>query len=143
MAKAAFLLLLAGLAGSTGAVAQDALPPVGPTVASALREAVPGQTPDRCRSDDPTAVVVCGRSPHRYRIDPDVLAAVRSAEAPPPKPPVTADSAQTACVGPKCGTGGVIPLVAMALTALRAAELAAHGDDWRDAFRTHEDAYRA
>jgi hypothetical protein len=30
----------------------------------------------------------------------------------------------------------------MALTAVKAAELAAHGDDWRDALRTHEDEYR-
>jgi hypothetical protein len=31
----------------------------------------------------------------------------------------------------------------MALTGLRAAELAADGDDWREAFRTRPDEYRA
>jgi hypothetical protein len=30
----------------------------------------------------------------------------------------------------------------MALTALKAAELAAAGEDWRDAFRTRPDQYR-
>lgn len=93
-----------------------------------------------CRSSDPTEVVVCGRSQQRYRIDPQVLAATRAAEAPPPKPVLDATS-DGSCTGPNCG-GGTIPLIGMALTALKAAELAAQGDDWRDAFRTHPDQYK-
>jgi hypothetical protein len=143
MTKAALLLLVLGLAGSSAVTAQHGAQPVTPSVASALRETAAGQPQNRCKSDDPKAVIVCGRSQHRYRIDPNVLAAERAAEALPAKPPITADSAQAACVGPECATGGVIPLVGMALTALRAAELAADGDDWRDAFRTHEDEYQA
>lgn len=94
----------------------------------------------RCRSEDPTTVVVCGRSQQRYRIDPVVLAATRNAEAPPPRPRLDATTAE-GCTGPNCG-GGVIPLVGMALTAAKAAVLASEGEDWRDAFRTHPDAYQ-
>lgn len=94
----------------------------------------------RCKSEDPTVVVVCGRSQQRYRIDPVVLEATREVEAPPPKPRLDAASDQ-GCIGPNCG-GGTIPLVAMALTAVKAAVLASQGDDWRDAFRTRPDAYR-
>jgi hypothetical protein len=109
-----------------------------PAIGQALDAAKPSPT---CRSDA-TEVVVCGRSDHKYRIDPDVLAATRAAEAPPPKPELDA-SQQIACVGPSCGGGNYVPLVGMALTALKAAELAAQGDDWRDAFRTHPDQYQA
>jgi hypothetical protein len=94
-----------------------------------------------CDREDPKAVVVCGQSPQRYRIDPDVLAAARQAEALPPKPKLDATTAE-GCTGPNCGGGSYVPLVGMALTALKAAELAANGDDWRDAFRTHPDSYK-
>lgn len=126
------LVIIAALAISAPAAAQETAPPPLQTFR------VTAQTPS-CASD-PTAVVVCGRSQQKYRIDPNVLAVERAAEAPPPKPSLDA-SQQTACVGPNCG-GGTIPLVGMALTALKAAELAAAGDDWRDAFRTHPDQYR-
>jgi hypothetical protein len=96
---------------------------------------------ERCNSDDPSTVVVCGRSQQRYRIDPLVLEATREAEAPPPKPKLDATTTN-ACTGPNCG-GGVIPLVGMALTAVKAAVLASQGDDWREAFRTRPDQYRA
>ena len=36
----------------------------------------------------------------------------------------------------------MIPLVGMALTALKAAVLASQGEDWREAFKTHPDEYR-
>ncbi|HEX5258636.1 MAG TPA: hypothetical protein VFW35_07635 [Sphingomicrobium sp.] len=108
-----------------------------------MRNVVTNPSAKNCKSDDPDRVVVCGRSRHPYRIDPDVLAAERAVEAPPVRAPLTADDAHMACIGAQCGTGGVVPLVGMALTALKAAELAADGDDWRDAFRTHPDEYRA
>lgn len=94
-----------------------------------------------CKNDDPAEVVVCGRSEQRYRIDPHVLAAVRAADASPPKPSLNATGADS-CVGPNCG-GATIPLVGMALTVARAAMLAAKGDDWKEAFRTHPDQYEA
>lgn len=134
MTKTALLLAFAiAVAGS--AAAQDRSPPVPPTAADTTWQT------ETCKSNEPGEVVVCGRSQHRYRIDPDVLAATRAAEAPPVKPPLDASNAEP-CTGQDCG-GGMIPLVGMALTALKAAELAAQGDDWREAFRTHPDQYRA
>ena len=137
MAKACFFFLLAALASP--AIGQEAAPLQPEAVAKAMTQLLSGEA-KKCRSSDPAEVVVCGRSKQRYRIDPDVLAATRAAEAPPPKPELDA-SEQSSCVGPNCG-GGTIPFVGLALAALKAAELAAEGDDWRDAFRTHADAYK-
>lgn len=127
------LLLFLVAAGSSPARAADN----GGTVAMVA----PPARPTMCKSSDPDTVVVCGRSTNRYRIDPNVLAADRAADAAPIKPQLDA-TAPGPCTGSTCGGGDYIPLVGMALTALRAAELAADGDDWRDAFRTHPDQYR-
>jgi hypothetical protein len=138
--KIAQLLLFASLLGSacSAAMAQSSAPP-GSTVGPLSK---PGASSEaRCSSNDPTTVVVCGRSKQQYRIDPLVLEATREAEAFPVKPKLDATTAQ-ACTGPNCG-GGMIPLVGMALTAVKAAVLASQGDDWREAFRTHPDEYRA
>ncbi len=137
MTKAACLLLTALVASA--AWPQDR-PPAADTVAKALTERSAPQ-PD-CKSTNATEVVVCGRSQERYRIDPDVLAASRAAEAAPPKAPLNATTSEQ-CAGPNCGGGSYVPLVGMALTALKAAELAVQGDDWREAFRTHPDEYKA
>lgn len=137
--KLYLLLVLGALSWPTTAVAQDAGEPR-PSLSQVLAKQE-AQSADSCKETDPTEVVVCGRSPQRYRIDPDVLAAARAAEAPPPKPSLDATTANP-CVGPNCG-GATIPLVAMALTAIKAAELAAEGDDWKEAFRTHPDQYKA
>ena len=128
-------MLVALLVGTPAAAHQA---PASEALGQALDAAKPVPS---CKGDS-TQVVVCGRSDHKYRIDPDVLAATRAAEAPPPKPALDA-SQQVACVGPNCGGGNYVPLVGMALTALKAAELAADGDDWREAFRTHPDQYQA
>lgn len=104
----------------------------------------PALTVDSCKTADPTEVVVCGQSQRRFRIDPAVLAATRAVEALPPKPPITGDVPEASCAGPtNCEGGSYVPLVGMALTALKAAELAADGDDWREAFRTRPDQYQA
>lgn len=141
MSKLHRLLPVVALCWPAATLAQD--PPAGaqPSVSQMLTKQEAQSSAAKCRDDDPTEVVVCGRSQQRYRIDPDVLAATRAAEAPPPKPSLDATNAN-ACVGPNCG-GATIPLVAMALTALKAAELAAEGDDWKEAFRTHPDQYKA
>jgi hypothetical protein len=101
---------------------------------------------DKCKGATREEVVVCGRSTERYRIDRSVLQAEREADAPPPKPPVTADAAPASgCVGGRgegCTGAGVVPFVGMALAAAKATELAATGGDWRDAIRIHEDEYR-
>jgi hypothetical protein len=141
MAKSALLfLLLAGTAASGAAGAQDSSTAPPPSLGEALTKAKSG-TAATCKNDDPAEVVVCGRSQQKYRIDPNVLAATRATEALPPKAPLDA-TGQRACVGPNCG-GATIPLVGMALKVIQAVELAAQGDDWREAFRTQADAYRA
>jgi hypothetical protein len=136
MTKCAFVLLVVGLALPAASGAQEHSPPPASTM---LGGAAAGQ-PQTCKSTNPAEVVVCGRSQQKYRIDPSVLAAERADEALPSKPALDA-STDSSCTGPNCG-GGTIPLVGMALVALKAAELAADGDDWREAFRAHPDTYR-
>jgi hypothetical protein len=101
---------------------------------------------EACKSKPAAEIVVCKRQGSPYRIDPTVLQAQRAHDALPPKPPVGAETvADSGCTGGRgagCTNSGVIPLVGMALVAVKAAELAAQGDDWRDALRTHEDEYR-
>jgi hypothetical protein len=136
MSKAACLLLVAALALPAGA--QQAPSAAPQELGSALSAA---SARPRCDSRDAAEVVVCGHSQQKYRIDPGVLAATRAAETPPPKPQLDATAA-TPCTGANCGGGNYVPLIGMALTALKAAELAADGDDWRDAFRTKPEQYR-
>jgi hypothetical protein len=131
------LFLAAGLTTSIAATAQS---DPGAVAKALSNEAATKKA--QCKSDDPKTVLVCGRSQQRFRIDPAVLAATRAAEAVPPKAALDANSAQT-CTGSDCGGGNYVPLIGMALTALKAAELAADGDDWRDAFRTRPDQYQA
>jgi len=133
------MLLLAGLAGST-ANGQDSTAAHPEVVSKALGNVAAGVKSD-CKSEDPDAVVVCGRSQQRFRIDPTVLAATRRAETLPPKAPLDATGAQP-CTGSQCGGGSYVPLIPMALKALKAAELAIEGDDWREAFRTRPDQYQ-
>ena len=95
------------------------------------------------RSESPADVAVCAKRGQQYRIDKSVLEASRAAEARPPKPPIVADNDSTkGCVGPMACQGDMIPLVGMAMVAAKAAALAASGEDWREAIRTHEDEYR-
>jgi hypothetical protein len=134
------LMFMVAACWPAAAMGQEASTPPEPSLSQALAKEGAQSSPG-CKDSDPTEVVVCGRSQQRYRIDPDMLAAIRAVEAPPPKPALDATNAG-GCIGPNCG-GGTIPLVAMALTALKAAELAAEGDDWKEAFRTHPDQYQA
>ena len=131
------LLILAAQAAAT--------PSPLPDVAGALR-AESRVSRDECSKGSAAEIVVCKRRTTPYRIDPTVLEAERVHDALPPKPPIGADTvADSGCVGGQgggCTNGGVIPLVGMALTAVKAAELAAQGDDWRDAIRTQQDEYR-
>lgn len=136
MSKTACLSLFA-IVTASAAGAQQSPPPAPEALAGALSSAT---AEPRCDTRDTAEVVVCGHSQQKYRIDPGVLAATRTAEAP-PKPELDATAA-TPCTGANCGGGNYVPLVGMALTALKAAELAANGDDWRDAFRTKPDQYR-
>jgi|tagenome__1003787_1003787.scaffolds.fasta_scaffold20931515_4 hypothetical protein len=134
-------LLLLGLGGLAAEAAAQTSPPDPQAIARALKDNT-AEAPDRCTSKDPAVVVVCGRSGERYRIDPVVLQATRDAEGLPAKPPLGDAEPDNDCIGPQHCGGGTIPLVNMALAGLKAAELAANGDDWREAFRTHPDQYQ-
>ena len=85
------------LLSSSSASAQERAPPYPQAMAKALGK-LPADGGSDCRNDDPKAVVVCGRSPERFRIDPAVLAATRAAEAVPPKPALDA-TAPPPCTG--------------------------------------------
>lgn len=139
IATGACVFVIAGMVSSASAAKDH------PADADAIAKALANGTAahQSCTSDDPGEVVVCGRAGHAYRIDPSVLAATRRAEALPPKPPLDAGGAATPCTGSQCGGGSFVPLIPMALKALKAAELAADGDDWREAFRTRPDQYQA
>jgi hypothetical protein len=141
--KALCLFASLGAVVASPAAAQNVPQPAAPALGNALRNTVADPSPQDCKTNDPNSVVVCGRSQQFYRIDPNVLAAERVVEAPPIRAPLTADDAQTACIGPECGTGGVVPFIGMALIAATAVAMAADGDDWRDAVRTHEEEYQA
>src|SRR5690348_6703088 len=104
--KGASTLLLMGLAGSPALAALDEQ---SPTLSQAVDGSVSSARP-ACKNDDPKTVVVCGRSQQRYRIDPDVLAATRQAEALPLKPQLDATTS-VPCSGPNCGGGSYVPLV--------------------------------
>lgn len=124
------------------AAAMQAAQPAPADVSAALKAASPTASAE-CAKGDGKEVVVCGRSSQRFRIDPDVLDASRARNAVPAKPPVSAEaSPSSGCVGPNACGGDYLPVVGMALTALKAAELAVEGEDWRDAFRTKPDEYR-
>lgn len=90
-----------------------------------------------CAQGSEDDVVVCGERTKSYRIDPLVLEADRQAAAKPVKPPLDASAtvAGADCIGPqKCGDKP-LPLVAVALAAVKAAALAAASEDWKQAFR--------
>jgi hypothetical protein len=132
----AFLIVAVGAAAAPAADPRADTPRI---VSSAV---------DPCKSASNEDILVCGergqKGASRFRIDPNVLSADRAANALPPKPPADASEVaqSNACVGPNACRDGVIPLVGMALAAAKAAVLAANGDDWRDAIRTHDDEYR-
>ena len=132
-------VIAAFLIAAVGAAAAPAAPEP-----SAATPAVVSSAADPCKGASKADILVCGkRGADRFRIDPNVLEADRAANALPAKPPVQADQASASgCVGPNSCKDGVIPLVGMALAAAKAAALAANGDDWRDAIRTHDDEYR-
>lgn len=134
-------LLIAGAAAAAAPAAAAPAAPV-PDLASALSEEHGRLADESCKGAD-GEITVCGRSVERYRLDRSLLEAERARNAPPPKPEVTADaSVGNGCTGPKACQGSFVPLVAVALTAVKAATLAANGEDWREALRTKQDEYR-
>ena len=128
----AILLLMADPA----AIEPGALP-------QAMDEAMRETTAKRCSSTG-DEILVCSTPRQTYRVDPVVMAIERELAEGPPKPALDASTtvAGSDCIGPrKCGDA-VIPLVAVALATLKAAELAAKGEDWKDAFRNGPTRYQ-
>jgi hypothetical protein len=129
---AAFLLLTAGMAE------------VDPSaITQAVDEAMRKTLVKRCTSAD-DEILVCGAPRNTYRVDPVVMAIERELAEGPPRPALDASNtvAGSDCIGPrKCGDE-VLPLVQLALAALRAATLAAKGEDWKDAFRSRPLEYQ-
>ena len=129
----AFLLLLAGPAHIEA-----------PAIAQAVDEAMHATSGGACPSTVEGEILVCGEKRRTYRVDPVVLAIERAREKGPPKPPLDASTtvAGSDCIGPqKCGDA-VLPLVKVALAALKAATLAAKGEDWKDGFRNGPTQYQ-
>jgi hypothetical protein len=136
------LMILPFVIAAAGAAAEPSSDGA-PNFASALADVAKSSPAEACKSDNKADILVCGRAGTPYRIDRSVLEASREHDAAPAKPPLSADAAaDNSCIGPQHCGDAVIPLVAIALTALKAAELAANGGDWRNAIRTHEDEYR-
>jgi hypothetical protein len=105
----------------------------------AMREAPGG----RCASSG-EEILVCSEPRKTYRVDPVVLAVERELQQGPAKKEVDVSKAHAGgdCIGPrKCGDA-VLPLVMVALATLKAAKLAAEGEDWKQAFRSGPTEYQ-
>lgn len=101
--------------------------------------------PKGCTPASPGEVVVCGESPDKYRIDPDVLQVVRAQEqaANPPRPPAQVTDGDPCRIGPNgCPGEGALPLLMIAMKVVEVAAQVAKGDDWREPLRTGPDEYQ-
>ena len=104
--------------------------------------------PDCDRSDDAEAVVVCGRSDRRFRIDASTLATLRAIEARNdnanrPRPRAITEGCSG--LGPMDACGGDIPISAIAFRAIALAVKAIRGEDLRPALQqgpTDYDLYK-
>ena len=130
----AILLMLAQAAGAP--IEPGALP-------TAIEDAMRVASPHQCAASE-DEILVCGSPRQTYRVDPVVLAIEREREKGPPKRELDASTTVAGgdCIGPqKCGDA-VLPLVKVALAALKAATLAAKGEDWKDGFRNGPTQYQ-
>ena len=113
------------------------------SIGQALDQAVRETSSNGCSSAE-DEILVCSQPRKTYRVDPVVLAIERELEKGPPKRELDASTTVAGgnCIGPqKCGDA-VLPLVQVALAALKAAQLAAKGEDWKDAFRNGPPRYQ-
>lgn len=137
MARIAYLAGCFALAlVSAGASAQSPKP----------RLDISTQPKEACPPGEAGEVVVCGqRGPSPYRIDPDVLQAMRAKEkaANPPRPPARVAEADPCKVGPTgCPGEGAVDFIRPALVILSTAIKAIQGEDWREPLRTGPDDYQ-
>lgn len=136
-------MLVAVLLAATSAASEPAKVEPG-TLSRAMGEAIRDGAGDACAPASEGEILVCSEPRRKYRVDPLVLAIERENEKGPAKPPLDASTTVAGgdCIGPqKCGDA-VLPLVKVALAALKAATLAAKGEDWKDAFRASPPEYQ-
>ena len=138
-----FLLTTVLLFGAQAADAHDiaSAPPATP-----LRIIIPIVEP-KCETPPPSdgVIVVCGRKDQRYRIDPTVLAAVRSRDSrggARSDPHVTMFTERCGPVGiATCPGQNVIPVTSILMVALTAIDTIARGEDIRPMLHTVPDEY--
>ena len=125
-------------------IAAAAAPAIPSPAPQALGKALRESTRSDCGTPDPGDILVCAKPNGTYRVDPLILAIEGKSEEGPARRPLDASRtvAGSQCIGPqKCGSE-ILPLVAIALAALKAGELAAKGEDWKGAFRTEPPEYQ-
>ena len=136
------MLLAAFLAASSAGSDPARIEPG--ALSRAMDEAMDNPAGHACAPAGEDEILVCAEPRRKYRVDPVVLAIERESEKGPAKPPLDASTTTAGgdCIGPqKCGDA-VLPLVKVALAALKAATLAAKGEDWKDAFRPRPPEYQ-
>ena len=116
-----------------------------PRVAAPLRIVIPIVEP-RCETPPADGViVVCGRKDDRYRIDPTVLAAIRSRDSrggPRPDAHTTMFSERCSPVGlSSCSGQNVVPVSSILIVVATAVAKAVRGEDLRPMLHTVPDEY--
>ena len=127
----------------TAAAAQEG--PVPPDAAP-LRIVIPIVAP-RCDTPPPAdgVIIVCGRKDDRYRIDPTVLAAIRSRDSrggPRPDAHTTMFSERCSPVGlSSCSGQNVVPVTSILMVVATAVSKVVRGEDLRPMLHTVPDEY--
>jgi len=136
-------LLALSLLSGTAAVAQD---DPGPPTAAPLRIIIPIVEP-RCDTPPPTdgVIVVCGRKDERYRIDPTVLAAIRTRDLRGgPRPDAHTNMFADGCSGiglSRCSGQNVVPVSSILFVAVTALIKVVKGEDLRPMLHTVPSEY--
>jgi len=136
------LMVVMLLPGTAAAAQKGPSPPVG----APLRIVIPIVEP-RCEKPPPAdgVIVVCGRKDDRYRIDPTVLAAIRSRDprgGPRPDAHTTMFSERCSPVGlSSCSGQNVVPVSSILMVVARAVAKAVRGEDLRPMLRPVPDEY--
>ena len=140
-----FVLPLTAIFMLCGTAAGAKVAPVAPP-AVPLRIVIPIVEP-KCETPPSTdgTIVVCGRKDERYRIDPTVLAAIRTRDSRGgPRPDAHAAMFHEGCSGiglSPCAGQNVVPVSSILFVAVTALVKAAKGEDLRPMLHTVPDEY--
>ncbi len=140
-----FVLPLTALLLLCGAPAVAKRGPAAPSAAP-IRIVIPIVEP-KCETppSNDGVIVVCGRKDERYRIDPTVLAAIRTRDSRGgPRPEAHAAMFNDGCSGiglSRCAGQNVVPVSSMLLVAVTALVKAAKGEDLRPMLHTVPSEY--